>query len=86
MFKFKNHLCEFRHNRSPNYQISRVREILGNKREYNAAVLQLYIDSKQVCASVKKGVYCEPLVGIVIPQDHLGLFSCVEVNPMVKSG
>jgi hypothetical protein len=78
MFKFKNHLCEFRHNRSPNYQISRVREIFENKRECSAAVLQLRnIDSKQVCASVRKEICCEPLVGIVIPQGHLGYSSAV---------
>jgi len=54
-----------------NYQISRVREILENKRECSAAVLKLYMDSRQVCASVRKEVCCEFVVIIVIPQGHV---------------
>jgi hypothetical protein len=39
MFKFKNHLCEFRRKRSPNFQISRIRETLENKWECSEDVL-----------------------------------------------
>jgi hypothetical protein len=57
-----DHQCGFRHNRSTTVHIFCICQILEEKREYNEAVHQLFVDFKKVYDSVRREVLHDVLV------------------------
>jgi hypothetical protein len=57
-----DHQCGFRHNRSTTDQIFCIRQILGEKRQYNETVHQLFIDFKKAYDSARRAVLYNILI------------------------
>jgi sorting nexin-29 len=63
-----DHQCGFCHNRSTTDQTFYIQQILEKKQEYNGTGLQLFIDFKEACDSVKREVLYNILLEFGIPK------------------
>ena len=67
-----DHRCGFRHNRSTTDHIFCIHQILEEKREYNEALHQLFIDFKKAYDSVGREVLCNVLIELGVPMKLVG--------------
>ena len=83
-----DHQCGFRRNRSTTDYIFCIRQILDEKREYNEAVHQLFIDFKKAYHSVRREVLCNILTEFGVPMKLVRLIKmCLnETHSRVQAG
>jgi hypothetical protein len=67
------HQCRFRRNRSKTDQIFYIWQILEKKWGYTGTVLQLFIDFKNTCDSVRREVTYSILIEFGVPRKPVGL-------------
>jgi hypothetical protein len=81
-----DHQCGFRRNRSTTDQILCIRQILGEKWEYNETVHQLFMDFKKAYDSVRKEVLYNILIEFGVPMKLVRLIKmCLNKTYITKS-